>query len=56
MVVGLIGFILGGICGMTAMAFVQAHRVLEFNEKVRLWEETHILDKHSDLIKGNKNL
>lgn len=54
LIVGIIGFILGGIFGVIAMAFVQAHRALEFDERVRLWEESHMLDTQRDCIKGNK--
>lgn len=35
---------LGGICGIAGLAFIQARRVFEFDERVRLWEESHLPD------------
>lgn len=55
LIVGIISFMLGGICGILAMAFVQAHRVFEFDERVQLWEESHAQDTRSDFIEVNKN-
>lgn len=56
MVIGIIAFILGGICGIIAMAFIQARRVLEFNERVRLWEESHVQNTQNDFSEGNEDL
>lgn len=55
MIVGIISFILGGICGIMAMAFLQAHRVFEFDERVQLWEESHAQGIQSDFSEGNKD-
>lgn len=49
MVAEIIAFILGGICGIVGLAFIQAHRVMEFNERVRLWEESHLLNTKNGL-------
>lgn len=41
-VTSIIAFIAGAITGIISLALIQARRKLNFDEEVRLWEETHL--------------
>lgn len=41
-VTNIIAFIAGAVTGIICLALIQARRKLDFDEEVRLWEETHL--------------
>lgn len=41
-VTSILAFMAGAITGIICLALIQARRKLDFDEEVRLWEETHL--------------